>query len=64
MRIISGGCKWWHWRPKQTLEEHVRKFNEITENVYKLEFGNMFTNESYNRLHPPADIDEIRRLYG
>ena len=64
MRIISGGCKWWHWRPKQTLEEHVKKFNEITGNTYKLEFGNMFTNETYNRLHPPATIDEIRRKYG
>ena len=51
LRIIPYGCKWWHFRPFQSFKEHVKKFNEITENVYKLEFGNMFTNENLSRLH-------------
>lgn len=40
-RIIAYGCKWWHFRPFQTLDEHVQKFNEITNNSYNFNFKNM-----------------------
>ena len=36
--IIAGGCRWWHFRPLQSLKEHIQKFNEITNNTYKFNF--------------------------
>ena len=52
IRIVAHGCKWWHFFPTQKFEEHVEKFSEITKNVYRLDFGNMFTNATWKRLHP------------
>jgi hypothetical protein len=52
IRIVAHGCKWWHFFPTQKFKEHVKKFNEITNNEYKLDFGTMFTNRTWNRLHP------------
>lgn len=52
MHIVPYGCKWWHFFPFQKFKDHVIKFNEITNNTYNLEFGNMFTNDTWNRLHP------------
>ena len=52
IRIIPYGCKWWHFFPFQKFKEHVQKFNELTENTYELNFKKMFTNETWNRLHP------------
>ena len=52
IRIIPYGCKWWHFYPSQNFDEHIEKFNEITNNTYNINFGNIFTNESFNRLHP------------
>ena len=49
--IIPYGCKWWHFFPQQKFKDHVKKFNEITENVYKLNFESMFTNDTWSRLH-------------
>ena len=52
MHIVAYGCKWWHFFPFQKFDEHVKKFNEITKNAYNLDFGSMFTNETWNKLHP------------
>ena len=52
IRIVAYGCKWWHFFPEQKFKAHVKKFNEITENSYKLDFENIFTNEAWKRLHP------------
>ena len=51
IRIIPYGCKWWHFFPFQKFEDHVKKFNELTENIYKIDFGNIFTNKTWNKLH-------------
>ena len=50
--IIPYGCKWWHFYPDQKFKEHVEKFNEITKGIYKLDFGNIFTDKSWRKLHP------------
>ena len=50
-RIIPYGCKWWHFYPSQSFKEHVEKFNELTDNEYKLDFGDIFTRENWNKLH-------------
>ena len=52
IRIVAYGCKWWHFFPSQEFKDHVKKFNEITENAYTIDFGNMFTDEAWKRLHP------------
>ena len=39
--IIPKGCKWWHFRPLQTLNEHIQKFNEITNNTYNFNLKTM-----------------------
>ena len=51
MRIIPYGCKWWHFYPTQSFKEHVAKFNELTNNEYKLNFGDIFTQKNWNKLH-------------
>ena len=52
MRIVPYGCKWWHFFPFEKFKDHVKKFQEITENAYKLDFEHIFTNDTWKRLHP------------
>ena len=33
--IVANGCKSWHFRPFQTLNEHIKKFNEVTNNSFR-----------------------------
>ena len=42
IRVVYGGCKWWHVFPKQTLQEHVNKFHEITSNEYQIDMRSPF----------------------
>ena len=51
IRIIPYGCKWWHFYPSQGLKDHVAKFNDITNNEYKLDFGDIFTRKNWIKLH-------------
>jgi hypothetical protein len=39
---MPGGCKWWHFYPTETFEEHVKKFHQLTNNVYKSKLELMF----------------------
>jgi hypothetical protein len=36
VRIVAEGCKWWHFFPSQNFDDHLKKFNQITDNSYKL----------------------------
>ena len=51
-RLIPSGCKWWHFYPQQPFEDHVKKFNELTNNTYRSELSmlqNMLGNEMWQR---------------
>jgi hypothetical protein len=39
---MPGGCKWWHFYPTETFEEHVKKFHQLTNNVFKSKLELMF----------------------
>lgn len=34
IHIVPHGCKWFHFFPFQTFQEHVDKFNELTDFAY------------------------------
>ena len=34
----KGGCKWWHFFPRQRYREMVKKFNQITDHQYNITF--------------------------
>ena len=36
--IVFEGCKWYHFFPDQTLDEHVEKFRELTNGSIELSF--------------------------
>ena len=36
MHIVYQGCKWWHFYPDQTFDEHVTKFKELSNNTIEL----------------------------
>ena len=36
--IVFEGCKWYHFFPDQTLDEHVDKFLELTNGTIELRF--------------------------
>ena len=38
IRIVFEGCKWYHFFPDQTLDEHVDKFRELTNGTIELRF--------------------------
>ena len=38
IHIVYEGCKWWHFYPEQTFQEHVDKFHELTNNSYTFSF--------------------------
>ena len=42
IRVVFGGCKWWHFYPQQSFEEHVQKFHEITNFTYTFNFVNPY----------------------
>ena len=42
IHIVPHGCKWWHFYPFQKFEEHIAKFNELTEDSYNLHFNDVF----------------------
>ena len=29
IHVVFGGCKWWHFFPQDTLEQHIEKFREV-----------------------------------
>ena len=42
IHIVAHGCKWYHFFPWQKFEDHVEKFNEITNNAYNIETVDIF----------------------
>ena len=36
VHIVYQGCKWWHFYPDQTFDEHVAKFKELSNNTIEL----------------------------
>ena len=34
----KGGCKWWHFFPRQRYREMVKKFHQITHHQYNITF--------------------------
>ncbi len=42
IHVVFGGCKWWHFYPDQTFDEHVRKFHELTNDTYSFRFMNPY----------------------
>ena len=36
VHIVYQGCKWWHFFPFQTFDEHVNKFKELSNNTIEL----------------------------
>lgn len=42
IHIVYEGCKWWHFYPDQTFQEHIQKFHEITKNQYELQITNPY----------------------
>ena len=50
MHIQPHGCKWYHFFPQQTFEEHVEKFNEITNNVYNIDYQELYSNQTNNSI--------------
>ena len=37
VHIVYGGCKWWHFYPDQTFQDHLTKFYELTNNTIALD---------------------------
>ena len=37
VHIVYGGCKWWHFYPDQTFQDHLDKFYELTNNTIALD---------------------------
>ena len=51
-RMIPFGCKWWHFHPYENFETHVKKFNKLTDYMYKgavSELKNMFIDKRWNK---------------
>ena len=46
IHIVPHGCKWWHFYPSQTFEEHVEKFNQLTGNAYDLQITDIFSQKT------------------
>ena len=42
IHIQPHGCKWYHFFPDEPFEEHVRKFNEITEDAYDMNMKSLY----------------------
>ncbi len=42
IHIVYQGCKWWHFFPDQTFQEHLDKFHELTGNKYVLQLKSPF----------------------
>ena len=40
IQIVAYGCKWWHFYPSETFEDHAKKFNELTDDAYELKITN------------------------
>ena len=38
IHIVPHGCKWYHFYPFQTFEEHVDKFHELTNHEYDIDW--------------------------
>ena len=55
MHIQPHGCKWYHFFPQQTFEEHVEKFNEITNNVYAIDYQELYSNQTNNSIKKQID---------
>ena len=36
IHIVYNGCKWWHFYPSQTFDDHLKKFYELTNNTIQL----------------------------
>lgn len=36
--IVFEGCKWWHFYPDQTFQEHVDKFRDLADGRVELNF--------------------------
>ena len=37
VHFVYQGCKWWHFYPDQTFDEHVAKFKELSNNAIELQ---------------------------
>ena len=42
IHIVPHGCKWFHFFPSQTLQEHIDKFNELTQNAFNVETKDIY----------------------
>ena len=42
IHIVGHGCKWFHFFPFQTFEEHVEKFRELTQDEYNIDLKSIF----------------------
>ena len=53
IHIIPHGCKWWHFFPFQTFQEHVWKLNKITGNSYHLKLNDLYHNNWLSMWYTP-----------
>ena len=37
IHIVYQGCKWWHFYPDQSFDDHLKKFYELTNNSIKID---------------------------
>lgn len=42
IHIVPHGCKWFHFFPFQTFQEHVDKFNELTDFAYNPQVTDLY----------------------
>jgi hypothetical protein len=47
IHIVKHGCKWYHFYPFETFQDHLDKFNELTNYVYDIQLSDM-----YNTVKP------------
>ena len=62
MHIVPHGCKWFHFYPFQTFEEHVKKFNELTKNEYNTVVENIYEKNYLVVLEAAAALVELGGL--